>query len=101
LPYCEKYIDKNTLNESQNLKCLTEQEKYYISQNYEKGQWIYKIPEIKVKLLSKNLGVIKPKKELTQMLYSTGEIQFLKIDNLGKGEDKLISISEIILIFLT
>ena len=94
LPYCEKYIDEHTLNESNNLKCLTEQEKNAIIQNYQKGQWIYKFPEIKVKLLSKNLGVIKSNNELTQMLYSTGDKQFLNIDNLGKDEDKLMIISE-------
>jgi hypothetical protein len=63
-------------------------------QNYRNGDWIYKFPEIKVKLLSKNLGVIKSKNELTQMLYSTGDKQLLNIDNLGQDEDKLILISE-------
>ena len=94
LPYCEKYIDENTLNKSQNLKCLTKQEKNYILKNYQKGQWIYKFPEIKVKLLSKNLGVIISKNQLIQKLYSTGEKQFLNIYNLGKDENKLILISE-------
>mgnify|MGYP006873000002 CR=1 FL=1 len=94
LPYCEKYKDENTLNESQNLKCLTEQEKNEIIENYQKGQWIYKMPKIKVKLLSKNLGVIKSNNELAQKLYSTGEKQLLNIDTLGKDEDKLLIISE-------
>jgi len=94
LPYCEKYIDENTLNESQNLKCLTEEEKNEIIQNYQRGQWIYKFPKIKVKLLSKNLGVIKSNNELNQMLYCTGDKQSLNIDNLGNDEDKLMLISE-------
>ena len=95
LPYCEKYIDEKTLYESQNLKCLSEAQKKYIVENYREGEWIYKMPEIKVKLLSKNLGVKKSKYELSQFIYSTDDIQSFPIDSLTKGgENKVILISE-------
>ena len=59
LPYCEKFVDKETLYKSENLSCLSDNYKNYILNNFYPGQWIYKTPEIKVKLLSKNLGIMK------------------------------------------
>ena len=95
LPYCEKYIDEATLKQSQNLKCLSDEQKDYIIKNYHKGDWIYKIPEIKVKLLSKNLGVIKAYNELSQLVYGTKERQSLSIDSLSKDEEaKIIPLTE-------
>ena len=95
LPYCEKYVDEKTLYESKNLKCLSDEQKQYIINNYKEGDWIYKMPEIKVRLLSKNLGVAKPKNELTQLLYSTGDAQFFPIESLNQeNENKITPISE-------
>jgi len=95
LPYCEKYIDEATLKSSQNLKCLSDEQKDYIIKNYHRGDWIYKIPEIKVKLLSKNLGVIKAYNELSQLVYGTKDRQSLSIDSLEKDEEaRLIPLTE-------
>ena len=97
LPFCEKYENEKTLYESQNLKSLTDEQKQYIIQNYEEGDWIYKMPEIKVKLLSKNLGVAKPNNLLSQLIYSTDEEVLLPRDSLDKTkntEHNLMPISE-------
>ena len=95
LPYCEKYIDEKNLDESQNLKCLTQEQKQYIKDNYQPGDWIYKLPEIKVKLLSKNLGVTKRNNLLSQLLYSIGEEESLPLQSLNEyNENKVIPISE-------
>ena len=95
LPYCEKYIDEKTLYESNNLKFLTEEQKQNIIENYNEGDWIYKMPEIKVKLLSKNLGVKKENNSLSQLIYYTGEEESFPIENLNRdSKDKIIPISE-------
>ena len=95
LPYCEKYIDERTLYRSQNLKCLSDEQKKYIVNNYKRGDWFYKMPEIKVKLLSKNLGVTKSKNDLSQLLYSTGDTEALPKESLTReNESKLTPISE-------
>ena len=95
LPYCEKYIDGKTLYKSQNLKCLSNEEKQYIINNYKRGDWIYKMPEIKVKLLSKNLGVTKPNNDLSQLIYCTGDIEKLPKESLSReSENRLTPISE-------
>ena len=95
LPYCEKYIDEKSLNESTNLKCLSEEQKQYIKDNYKRGDWIYKMPQIKVKLLTKNLGVTKPNILLSQLLYSTGEEEALPLQSLNEyNGNKIIPISE-------
>ena len=97
LPYCEKYIDPETLFKSQNLKCLSDEQKNYIIENYQPGEWIYKMPEIKVKLLSKNLGVLKHNNLLSQLLYSTNEEEYLPIQSLDKdnrNDNILLPISE-------
>ena len=77
LPCCEKYEDEKKLFESPNLKCLTEEQKKDIIKNYKKGDWIYKAPELKVKLLTKNIGVYENsegegEKKLTQYIYCNG-----------------------------
>jgi hypothetical protein len=95
LPYCEKYIDERTLYRSQNLKCLSDEQKKYIVNNYKRGDWIYKMPEIKVKLLSKNLGVTKSKNDLSQLLYSTGDTEALPKESLNRENgSKLTPISD-------
>ena len=95
LPYCEKYEDEKTLYESPNLSCLSEEQKQYIAEKYSKGDWIYKFPEIKVKLLSKNLGVTKPSHLLSQKLYSTGDKVSLPLESLYRDSDnKIIPINQ-------
>ena len=97
LPYCEMFIDRETLYKSQNLSCLSEEQKNYIINNYNQGQWIYKMPEIKVRLLSKNLGIIKNTNQLFQKLYCTGEEQVYPLEVLNEyNNDKIriIPISE-------
>ena len=97
LPYCEKYVDKETLFKSKNLNCLPEVFKYYISDNYDPGQWIYKMPEIKVKLLSKNLGYVKNINEIYQKIYCTDEEQKFPLYSITKidgEEESIVPISE-------
>ena len=95
LPYCEKYEDPITLKNSPNLKCLSEEQKNYIIQNYQQGDWIYKMPEIKVKLLSKNLGVSKSNNEISQLLYSTKDKQSIPIKSINENnKNEFIPISE-------
>ena len=101
LPYCEKYEDKETLFKSKNLSCLPGVYKYFIIDNYNPGQWIYKIPEIKVKILSKNLGIIRNTNKITQKIYCTEEEEQFPLDALKKinededeDEEKIIPISE-------
>ena len=91
LPYCEKY-DEKTLLESKNLN-LSEEQKQYIRENYKIGEWIYKIPEIKVKLLSKNLGCTN--NEVSQLIYCTGKKQTVLLNTFKKGnEEKITLINE-------
>ena len=95
LPYCEQYKGEKELYESANLKCLSEEQKKYIRNNYKYGDWIYKMPEIKVKLLSKNLGVTKPNILLNQLIYNTGKEETFPLDSLGgNNENKIIPITE-------
>ena len=89
LPFCEKYLDEKALNESKNLQCLTLDQKQYIVNNYEKGDWIYKMQKIKVRLLSKNLGVTKANTLLSQLIYSTGEDVLLPLESLDKNKNTL------------
>ena len=101
LPYCEKYVDEKTLYESPNLKCLTEEEKRDIINNTRKGDWIYKIPELKVKLLTKNIGIFeqeeKNEKKLTQYIFCNGEKKDFDLEKLTDDiyvNEKIIPISE-------
>ena len=95
LPYCEKYTNREKLFKSKNLSCLSEEQKEYIINNYKPDDWIYKIPTIKVKLLSKNLGIIENEKKLSQKLYCTGEELSYSIDCLNEyTEERVIPISE-------
>ena len=97
LPYCEKFVDKETLYKSENLSCLSDNYKNYILNNFYPGQWIYKTPEIKVKLLSKNLGIMKNTNKIYQKLYCTGEEQIYPLESLIKFNDvndRIIPISE-------
>ena len=73
IPQCEKFVDRNTLYKSKNLSCLTDEEKNEICINSKKGDWIYKAPEIKVRMLSKNLGVNNKSQKLNQYNYFTFE----------------------------
>ena len=93
LPCCEKYLGEKTLSENKNL-CFSEEQKNYISNNYREGDWIYKIPEIKVRLLSKNLGCTKD--SLSQLIYSTDEKEDfpLKALNNNNDDEKIILINE-------
>ena len=97
LPYCEKYMDKESLFKSKNLSCFPEVYKYYIIDNYSPGQWIYKIPEIKVKILSKNLGIFRNTNRISQKIYCTEEEQTYPLDSLIKietDEERIIPISD-------
>ena len=96
LPYCEMFIDKETLYQSQNLSCLSEESKNFIINNYYQGQWIYKMPEIKVKLLSKNLGITKNTNELSQKIYCSNEEQIYPLESLINESDneRIIPLSE-------
>ena len=92
LPYCEKYKSDETLFQSKNLN-LSNEQREYIRNNYKIGDWIYKLPKIKVKLLSKNLGCQKNK--FSQLLYIKEEKEDFSYDSLIKGnEDKVIPITE-------
>ena len=95
LPYCEKFFDLESLNKSDNLSGLSENQKKYIIKNYKYGEWIYKIPEIKVKLLSKNLGIIKNNNNLSQRIYCLNEEKIYPLDNLiNNNEERIIPLSE-------
>ena len=93
LPCCEKYLGEKTLSENKNL-CFSEEQKNYIRNNYREGDWIYKIPEIKVSLLSKNLGCTKD--SISQLNYSTDEQEDfpLKALNNNNDDEKIILINE-------
>ena len=74
---------------------LTQEEKENICNKYEEGQWIYKLPEIKVKFLSKNLGVLNNNNEFHQKIYCTEEEQTYPIDSLYEfSEERVMPISE-------
>ena len=98
LPYCEMFIDEETLYQSQNLSCLSEESKSYIINNYYQGQWIYKAPEIKVKLLSRNLGITKNTNKLSQKIYCANEEQIYPLDLLinenNNEKERIIPLSE-------
>ena len=97
LPHCEKYIDKETLFKSKNLSCLSEEQKEYISNQYQPNEWIYKLPEFKVKLLSKNLGVVKNDNNVnvSQKIYCTSEEFLYPLDSLNEySEERIIPLSE-------
>ena len=102
LPFCEKFEDEKTLYESPNLKCLTEEQKNYIINHTRKGDWIYKIPEIKVKLLTKNIGVYeepegKNEKKVTLYIFCNGKEKDFDIDKLTDdlySNEKIIPINE-------
>ena len=102
LPYCEKYEDEKKLFESPNLKCLTEEQKKDIIKNYKKGDWIYKASELKVKLLTKNIGAYensegKNEKKLTQYIYCNGEEKDFDMEKLTDDEyinERIIPINE-------
>ena len=98
LPYCEMFIDEETLYQSQNLSCLSEESKSYIINNYYQGQWIYKSPEIKVKLLSRNLGITKNTNKLSQKIYCANEEQIYPLDSLinenNNEKERIIPLSE-------
>ena len=93
LPCCEKYYGEKTLSENKNL-CFSEEQKNYIRNNYKEDDWIYKIPEIKVRFLSKNLGCIN--NSISQLIYCTAEKNSfpLKALNNNNNEDKIVLINE-------
>ena len=95
LPQCEKFKNRDCLFNSQNLSCLTLEEKENICNKYEEGQWIYKLPQIKVKFLSKNLGVLDNIDKLHQKIYCTEEEHTYPIDALNElDEGRIMPISE-------
>ena len=98
LPHCEKYLDKETLFKSKNLNCISEEQKDLISSEYKEGDWIYKLPEIKVKLLSKNLGLINNKDNninLSQKIYCTSEEHLYPLESLNEySEERIIPLSK-------
>ena len=95
LPYCEMFTDKETLYQSENLSCLSEESKNYIINNYYQGQWIYKMPEIKVKLLSKNLGITKNTNKISQKIYCKNEEQIYPLESLNENsQERIIPLSE-------
>ena len=102
LPCCEKYEDEETLFSSKNLQCLTEDQKKEIVKNYKRGDWIYKIPELKVKLLTQNIGVYEDheennEKKITQYIYCKDEEKDFGIEKITDDEyinEKIIPISE-------
>ena len=102
LPYCEKYEDEKKLIESPNLKCLTEEQKKDIINNYKKGDWIYKAPELKFKLLTKNIGAYKNiegknENKITQYIYCNGKEKDFDMDKLTDDEyinERIIPINE-------
>ena len=84
LPQCEKFINQENLAKSKNLAFLTKAEKDQIIDEKREGEWIYKSPEIKVRILSKNLGVDK-NENLNQFNYfSNVTDQISKNDFLDK-----------------
>ena len=95
LPHCEKFSNRETLFKSNNFSCLSEEQKEYICSTYNEGDWIYKLPEINVKLLSKNLGVIKDTNQLSQKIYCTEEEHSYPLDSLNNyNKERIIPISE-------
>ena len=101
IPYCEKYIDEKSLNESQNLKNLTDEQKNFIVRNFKSGDWIYKAPELKVQLLTKNIGVYQNNGEgetkVTQYIYCNGKEKDFDIEKITDDEivaEKIIPINE-------
>ena len=92
LPYCEKYENEKTLCENKNLN-LSDEQIEYVKNNYNRGDWIYKLPKIKIKLLSKNLGC--KERTTSQLIYCTDEKKEFSYDALTKGiNEKVIPISE-------
>ena len=105
LPYCVKYtskkgeeidkkinIKKSNIYGDPNFKGLTEEAKDSIINNnegIEEGKWIYKASDLKVKLLSKNIGV-KSTGEINQLIYSNGEMKPFPIKSLNKERENLI-----------
>ena len=112
LPYCVKYtskkeeeinnksyINKSNIYDDPNLNGLTKEAKDSIINDNEanEGKWIYKASDLKVKLLSKNLGVKSTgdKNEINQLIYSNGERKLFPVESLNKGrENSIILISE-------
>ena len=102
LPCCEKSVDEKTLYESENLKSLTEELKKDIIQNSQKGDWIYKIPELKVKLLTQNIGVYKDNEgnnenKITQYIFYNGEEKDFGLEKLTDDiyvNERIVPLSE-------
>ena len=101
IPYCEKFIDEKSLYESKNLKNLTDEQKSFIVKNYKPGDWIYKVPELKVQLLTKNIAVYKDqgdnKTKIKQYIYCNGKEEDFDIEKITDDKivaEKIIPISE-------
>ena len=95
LPCCEKFIDRINLDKSKNLGFLSQEEKDKICNQYNKGDWIYKLPELKVRLLSKNLGILKDNNNICQMIYCINKEQAYPLDALNEdNEERIYPISE-------
>ena len=101
IPCCEKYIDEKSLFESKNLKSLTDEQKNFIVKNFKEGDWIYKVPKLKVKLLTKNIAVYQNQGEIQtkikQYIYCNGKEKDLDIEKLTDDKivtEKIIPINE-------
>ena len=101
IPYCEKYIDEKSLFESKNLEGLTNEQKKFIVKNYKEGDWIYKVPELKVKLLTKNIAVYQNqgeiKTKIKQYIYCNGKEKDFDIEKITDDKivtEKIIPINE-------
>ena len=96
LPQCEKFVNRETFFNNKNFNCLTEEQKEYLCDNkYNEGDWIYTLPELNVKFLSKNLGVTQNNNHIYQKIYCTEEIQTFPLESLMENnKEKIIPITE-------
>ena len=67
LPVCETYTKKNKFS-SYNLQGISDEEKSLMEHVHKEGDWIYKAEALKLRMLSKNLGVSN-NKEILQLNY--------------------------------
>ena len=93
LPQCEKFESREKLFSSNNLSCLTKNEKEEICLTKKKGDWIYKAPELKVRMLSRNLGLTENDNKLHQFNYFTSACDEFEINDFG-NKKRMYPISE-------
>ena len=93
LPQCEKFENREKLYASKNLSCLTEDEKEDICLTKKKGDWIYKSSELKVRMLSRNLGISDNNNKINQLNYFTCTHDKFRINDFEKRK-KMYPINE-------